>query len=254
MTARPVALVTGARRGIGRAIAEALAAAGFDLALLDRQHEDGVEASCRAAGAETLFLERDLSDVDRHAGTIGTIVERFGRLDCLVNNAGIGAPVRGDMLDLLPENFDKVIAVNLRGTMFLTHAAARWMTAHPAKGGSARSIVTVTSVSAEMANPERVEYCVSKSALSMWIKALSVRLAPDGVGVFEVRPGIIRTDMTAGVAARYDTRIADGLVPARRWGEAADVANAVVALTQPGLSFATGSVINVDGALSVSHF
>lgn len=253
MSPRPVALVTGARRGIGRAIAERLAASGFDLALLDHQHEEGVEASCQKAGATTLFLERDLADVAAHEKTVETVIARFGRLDCLVNNAGIGAPVRGDMLALEPENFDKVITVNLRGTMFLTHAAARWMVAHP-QPNATRSIITVTSVSAVMANPERVEYCVSKSALSMWVKALSVRLAPDGIGVFEVRPGIIRTDMTAGVAARYDATIAGGLVPARRWGEADDVAQAVVALAQPGLAFATGTVVNVDGALSVPHF
>jgi NAD(P)-dependent dehydrogenase (short-subunit alcohol dehydrogenase family) len=128
------------------------------------------------------------------------------------------------------------------------------MLAHPASDAASRSIVTVTSVSAEMANPERVEYCVSKAALSMWVRALAVRLAPEGIGVFEVRPGIIRTGMTAPVTARYDERIAEGLVPSRRWGEPEDVAKAVIALAQPGLAFATGSVLHVDGALSVSRF
>jgi len=253
MSVRPVALVTGARRGIGRAIAEALAEAGYDLALYDRDSPDDTEESCRERGAATFSLKRDLSDVASHEESVEAVVDRLGRLDCLVNNAGIGSPVRGDLLDLVPENFDQVIAVNLRGTMFLTHAAARWMVAHP-QSRRARSIVTVTSVSAEMANPERVEYCVSKAALAMWLKALTVRLAPEGIGVFEVRPGIIRTDMTAGVAARYDAHISDGLVPARRWGEARDVARAVVALAQPGLSFATGSVVHVDGALAVPRF
>jgi NAD(P)-dependent dehydrogenase (short-subunit alcohol dehydrogenase family) len=254
MSPRPLALVTGARRGIGRAIAEALARAGYDLALFDRERSDDTDAACHAAGAASLILTGDLADIAAHDGMVATIAERFGRLDCLVNNAGIGAPVRGDLLELAPHNFDTVIAVNLRGTMFLTHAVARWMRDHPAQTGTSRSVVTVTSVSAGMANPERVEYCVSKAALSMWVKALAVRLAPEGISVFEVRPGIIRTDMTAGVAARYDNRIAEGLVPARRWGEAGDVANAVVALAQPGLSFATGSVVHVDGALAVPWF
>jgi NAD(P)-dependent dehydrogenase (short-subunit alcohol dehydrogenase family) len=254
MSARPVAIVTGARRGIGRAIAEALAEAGHDLALYDRERPEETEAACRQMGAATLSLARDLSQIEAHDETVEAVAERFGRLDSLVNNAGIGAPVRGDLLDLRPDNFDAVIAVNLRGTMFLTHAAARWMLAHPRHDGAARSIVTVTSVSAAMANPERVEYCVSKAALSMWLKALAVRLAPEEIGVFEVRPGIIRTEMTAGVAARYEGLIANGLVPSRRWGEAEDVAKAVVALVQPGLSFATGTVINVDGAMAVPRF
>ena len=254
MSARPVALVTGAGRGIGRAIAEALADGGYDLALFDRERPDEAEAACRKRGAQTLSLERDLSQVGSHVDTVEAVADRFGRLDSLVNNAGIGAPVRGDLLDLVPENFDTVIAVNLRGTMFLTHAAARWMLAHARLDGAARSIVTVTSVSAVMANPERVEYCVSKAALSMWLKALAVRLAPEDIGVFEVRPGVIRTEMTAGVAARYEGLIANGLVPSRRWGEAQDVARAVVALVQPGLSFATGTVINVDGAMAVPRF
>jgi NAD(P)-dependent dehydrogenase (short-subunit alcohol dehydrogenase family) len=198
-------------------------------------------------------LERDLSDVAAHEATVAGVIDRFGRLDCLVNNAGIGALVRGDLLDLRPENFDAVIAVNLRGTMFLTHAVARWMIAHPTPG-RARSVVTVTSVSAEIANPERVEYCVSKAALSMWLKALTVRLAPEGIGVFEVRPGVIRTEMTAGVASRYEALIAQGFVPSRRWGEPEDVAHAVVALAEPGLAFATGTVVHVDGALAIPRF
>jgi 3-oxoacyl-[acyl-carrier protein] reductase len=254
VSARPVALVTGARRGIGRAIAEALAADGYDLALYDREHDGAVEAACRDRGAATLIVARDLAEVEAHPQTIRAVVDRFGRLDLLVNNAGIGAVQRGDLLDLLPENFDTVMAVNLRGTVFLTNAAARFMARHAAEDGRNRAIVTVTSVSAEVANPERVEYCVSKAALAMYLKALAVRLAPDGIGVFEVRPGIIRTEMTAGVAARYDSLVTEGLVPAGRWGEPEDVARAVVALARPGLSFATGSVVRVDGALAIPRF
>jgi len=133
--------------------------------------------------------------------------------------------------------------------VFLTLAVVRQMLAQPSE--SARSIITVTSVSAEMASPERSDYCISKAALSMWVKNLAIRLASENVGVFEVRPGIIRTDMTAGAAAKYDKLIADGFVPASRWGEAADIGAAVAALATGKLGFATGSVLNLDGALSV---
>jgi len=249
---RPVALVTGAARGIGRAAAEALAREGYDLALFDLESTEETATACGEHGAEILELECDLARVEEHAATVRAVAQLFGRLDCLVNNAGIGAPVRGDLLDLKPENFDRVLSVNLRGTVFLTQQAARLMISRPVP--QPRAIVTITSVSAEVASPERADYCVSKAGLSMWLKALAVRLAPERIGVFEVRPGIIRTDMTAAVAARYDALIADGLVPARRWGEAEDVAQAIVALARPSLAFATGSIINVDGALAVPRF
>jgi NAD(P)-dependent dehydrogenase (short-subunit alcohol dehydrogenase family) len=252
VSARPVALVTGAARGIGRAAAEALAREGYDLALFDLMSVEAAAQACRAAGAEALALRRDLSRIAEHPATIDAVAERFGRLDCLVNNAGIGAPVRGDLLDLVPENFDAVLAINLRGTLFLTQAAARFMVERPSP--APRAIVTVTSVSAAVANPERVEYCVSKAALAMYLKALAVRLAPERIGVFEVRPGIIRTDMTAAVAERYDGLIADGLVPAGRWGEAEDVARAVVAFARPDLGFSTGTIVHVDGGLAVPRF
>ena len=161
----------------------------------------------------------------------------------------MASPVRGDLLELKPENFDKVLDVNLRGTVFLTQSVARAMLAAPAKEG--RSIITITSVSAEFASPERPDYCVSKAGLSMWVKNLALRLAADGIAVFEVRPGIIRTDMTAAATEKYDGLIAEGLVPSRRWGEASDVGLAVATLAAGTLGFATGSILNIDGALSV---
>jgi 3-oxoacyl-[acyl-carrier protein] reductase len=250
---RPVALVTGARRGIGRACGEALARAGFDIAATDLAI-DGVareaQAAFEAAGAGVAFFAHDLAAIDSHADLVASVLRRFERLDCLVNNAGRGAIVRGDLLDLKPENFDAVMNVNLRGSLFLTQFAARAMLAAPA-AGHPRSIVTITSVSAEMVSADRAEYCVSKAALSMAMKAFAVRLAPEGIGVFEVRPGIIRTDMTAPVAGRYDGLIAGGLVPARRWGETADVGAIVAGLASGQFAFATGSVIAADGGLSL---
>ena len=251
--ARPLALVTGARRGIGRACGEALARAGFDIAATDLVIDGAAleaQAAFEAVGAQAAFFTHDLAAIDSHAELVVSVVERFGRLDCLVNNAGRGAVMRGDLLDLTPKNFDAVMGVNLRGTLFLTQVAARAMLAAPNQEHP-RSIVTITSVSAEMVSPDRAEYCVSKAGLSMAMKAFAVRLAPEGIAVFEVRPGIIRTDMTAPVAGRYDDVIAGGLVPARRWGEAADIGAIVAGLASGQFAFATGSVIAADGALSL---
>ena len=251
MSARPSAIVTGARRGIGRAVAKALAACGFDLCAADlAPDDDGLRAEIEASGGRAIFVSGDISDLASHETLADAALSAFGRIDCLVNNAGIGAVARGDPLELLPENFDRVLGVNLRGTIFLTQAVVRHMLAGPA-GDAPRSIVNVTSVSAALASPERIDYCVSKAGLAMWSRGLALRLAPEGIAVFDVRPGIIRTDMTASVAARYDSRIAEGLVPARRWGEPGDVAGIVAALASGAFAFATGSVIEVDGGLAI---
>ncbi|MGO4837141.1 3-ketoacyl-ACP reductase, partial [Rhizobiaceae sp. 2RAB30] len=229
----------------------ALAEAGFDILVTDLADHAGKEAeeAMAAYGARLAYCRSDIADLASHEAVVSTALDAFGRIDCLVNNAGIASPVRGDLLELSPANFDRVMNVNLRGTTFLSQSIARAMLAQPTDGP--RSIVTVTSVSADMASPERADYCVSKAGLSMWVKNLALRLAGEGIGVFEVRPGIIRTDMTAAVSAKYDTSISGGLVPARRWGEASDVGAAVAALADGRLGFATGSVVNVDGALSI---
>jgi NAD(P)-dependent dehydrogenase (short-subunit alcohol dehydrogenase family) len=253
MSARPLALVTGARRGIGRACGEALARAGFDIAATDLVVDETAreaQASFEAAGASVAFFTHDVANLGSHAALVASILERFDRLDCLVNNAGRGAVARGDLLALTPENFDAVMNVNLRGTLFLTQTVARAMLG-AGEANHPRAIIAITSVSAELVSPDRAEYCVSKAALSMAMKAVAVRLAPEGIAVFEVRPGIIRTDMTAPVADRYDTLITGGLVPARRWGETADVGAIVAGLASGQFAFATGSVIAADGGLSV---
>jgi NAD(P)-dependent dehydrogenase (short-subunit alcohol dehydrogenase family) len=252
MPERPVALVTGARRGIGRAIAEALAGQGFDLAVTDVAEEaDGALGALRGLGAGALFLRADVGDIAGHAATVAAVVDRFGRVDCLVNNAGIASPVRGDLLELQPEHFDRVMAVNLRGPLFLTQAVARWMLANPPADGRSRSIVNVSSVSAELASPERADYCLSKAGIAMLTRLLALRLAEAGIGVFEVRPGIVRTDMTSAAAERYDRLIAGGLVPMRRWGEGRDVGSVVAALAGGAFIFATGTVVHADGGLSI---
>ncbi|GLS37365.1 3-ketoacyl-ACP reductase [Mesorhizobium tianshanense] len=248
---RPAAIVTGGARGIGLACAEALADAGFEILVVDLAEKagDGLAANIAARGAKFAYHRSDIADFDSHSALVDAATSAFGRIDCLVNNAGIGSIVRGDLLDLKPEDFDRILAINLRGTVFLSQAVARAMLAAP--GDHPRSIITITSVSAEMASPERADYCISKAGLSMWVKTLALRLAAENIAVFEVRPGIIRTDMTSGVTAKYDSLIDGGLVPTRRWGEAADVGAAVAALAGGRLGFSTGSIINVDGALSV---
>ncbi|NUS21805.1 MAG: 3-ketoacyl-ACP reductase [Mesorhizobium sp.] len=248
---RPAAIITGGARGIGLACAEALADAGFDILVADLADKpaDGLAEKITGRGAKFAYAVCDIADLAAHAALVEATIDAFGRIDCLVNNAGVGAAVRGDLLELKPENFDRALDINLRGTVFLSQAVAKAMLS--AAVNSARSIITITSVSAEMASPERADYCISKAGLSMWVKNLALRLAPENIGVFEVRPGIIRTDMTAGVSAKYDALIDGGLVPAKRWGEAADIGGVVAALASGKFGFSTGSVIEVDGALSV---
>lgn len=244
-SSRRVAIVTGAGRGIGRAIANRLAES-FDLAITDIEQDQG---AATAEALQALFVHGDLADLASHAPMLEQVLERFGRIDCLVNNAGIAPPVRGDLLELTPENYDRVLAVNLRGTLFLTQAVARRMLAQ--EPGGARSIITVSSVNAGMAAVERGDYAISKTGLAMLTRLFALRLADAGIGVFEVRPGIIRTDMTAKVSARYDEMIGRGVVPMRRWGEPEDVAGVVAALADNAFNFATGSVIEVAGGLAI---
>jgi NAD(P)-dependent dehydrogenase (short-subunit alcohol dehydrogenase family) len=249
---RPVALVSGARRGIGAAIALALTRAGFDIAITDIVEDDDARATLaalRASEANAVFIRSDLADVADHARVVDEAVSTCGAIDCLVNNAGVPSPVRGDLLEVNPVAFDRVLGVNLRGTFFFTQAVARHMTATASH--NRRSIVTVSSVSAELASSERGEYCMSKAGLAMLTKLFALRLAREGIAVFEVRPGVIRTPMTAGVADKYDRRIAEGLVPMGRWGEPEDIGAAVAALASGHFQFATGSVINLDGGLAI---
>ena len=254
MAVRPVALVTGSSRGIGLAIASKLARDGFDLFVTGLQPDAGAPVEdLRRHGGAVAYLSGDLSDLRVHDAWMSAIRAGPARIDCLVNNAGMGAVVRGDILDLVPENFDRVIAVNLRGTAFLTQAVLKLMLAQGA-GPVPRCIVNVTSVSASHVSSDRLDYCVSKAALAMWSKGIAVRFAKEGIGVFDVRPGIIYSDMTAKVTERYDRLIADGLVPMRRWGEGEDVAQVVSALASGAFAYATGSVIDVAGALNIGHF
>jgi NAD(P)-dependent dehydrogenase (short-subunit alcohol dehydrogenase family) len=253
----PIAAVTGARRGIGRGIAVALARSGYDLVLNDL-HDDTdmatTRAEIRALGRRAAVVTGDIAQVDEADALAARFFEVFGALDCLVNNAGIPAARRGDLLDMAPEAFDATLGVNLRGTFFLTQAVARRMIASDAEAhGPSRAIIFVTSISAVAASPERGEYCIGKAGLSMAARLFALRLAPHGIRCHEVRPGIIRTPMTAPVAERYDRLIAQGLSPMPRWGEADDVGRAVAALASGAFGFTTGDAVHVDGGLHMAR-
>ena len=250
-----VALVTGGTRGIGLGVARALAAEGWSLALCGLRNREAVGdvlAELAVSGREVEYWPADIGSAGDRTQLLASIVARYGTLHALVNNAGRAPRIRADLLAATEDSFEEVIRTNLQGPYFLTQAVARLLIQQQAAGiGNSRAIVFITSVSAEMASPHRGEYCVSKAGLSMAAKLFAVRLAPDGIPVYEVRPGIVATDMTSGVKEMYDKRIGEGLVPDARWGQPEDVGRAVVALLRGDVSYATGTVIAVDGGLSI---
>jgi 3-oxoacyl-[acyl-carrier protein] reductase len=252
---RGTALVTGGTRGIGLGIATALASDGWDLAVCGVRAEHDVTAvleTLRTRGTAVHYFAADLAiDGDRRR-LVDAVRDRCGIVTALVNNAGRAPRVRADMLAATEESFDEVLQTNLRGPYFLTQAIARDQLSRRREDPAwAASITFITSVSADMASVGRGEYCVSKAGLSMAAKLFAARLAEHGIPVYEVRPGIIATDMTAGVRGVYDARIADGVVPERRWGLPEDVGRTVAALVRGDVPYATGSVIHVDGGLSI---
>ncbi len=239
MPDKPVAIVTGASRGIGRAIAQELSSTHVVIATY-KGSLDHAESLRAATGCE--IIRCDVSSPADRAVLIQFTREKFERLDLLVNNAGITQRVRADVLDAAEDSFDEVFATNLKGPHFLTQLAARWML----EQGSGR-IVFITSISSYAASVNRAEYCMSKAALSMSALLYAQRLAPHGIPVFEIQPGVIRTDMIASVEKLYEERVANGLLPQRRIGEPQDVAKAVRAIAGGLLDYAAGQVLNVDG-------
>ncbi|HEX9187114.1 MAG TPA: 3-ketoacyl-ACP reductase [Vicinamibacteria bacterium] len=252
---RRVALVTGGTRGIGLGIARALAADRFDLALCGVREEPEVApvlASLLAAGSTVRYFRADVGDRADRSRLVAGVREAFGRLHVLVNNAGIAPRTRADLLEAEEESFERLLRTNLQGPYFLTQAVARWMLEQKAADAAfAGCIVSVTSVSATVASTNRGEYCVSKAGLAMASQLFAVRLAEAGLPVYEVRPGIIRTDMTKGVAEKYDRLIGEGLVPQGRWGTPDDVGRVVAALARGDAPYSTGAVVVVDGGLTI---
>jgi NAD(P)-dependent dehydrogenase (short-subunit alcohol dehydrogenase family) len=250
-TAR-VALVTGASRGIGRGIAIALAGAGYDVVVNYARNAEAAAEVCKhieAAGQRAHAVRGDIAVAADRAALIEVGYAAFGRLDLLVNNAGVAPDVRADILEAAEPSFDRMIEINLKGPYFLTQLAAGRMIEQIAAGVvSNPKIVTITSVSAYTPSTNRGDYCLAKAGLAMMTQLYAARLAEHGINVYEIRPGIIATDMTGPVKARYDKLIfEDGLTPIRRWGQPDDVGRAVVAVATDLLPFSTGQVIDVDG-------
>jgi 3-oxoacyl-[acyl-carrier protein] reductase len=254
---KKVALVTGGTRGIGLGIAQSLARTGYDLALCGTRGAEAVAdviGQVESCGAEVLYVRANIADREARQHLVETVKARFGRLNLLANNAGIAPRTRTDILEATEESFDEVISTNLRGAYFLTQAVARWMIEQrqtdPAFWGC---VVNISSISAEVASINRGEYCISKAGVAMATKLWAARLGEFGIPVYEVRPGIIRTDMTSSVAEKYDRLLSEGLTIQPRWGTPEDVGQAVAALARGDFSYSSGSVFMVDGGLAVQR-
>lgn len=253
---RRAALVTGGRRGIGRAIAYALAEQSFDVIVNDLVHDSAADetiAGIESRGSRAHFIAGDVADIDGHEALVEAAWSGFGGLDCLVNNAGVQTKFRGDMLDTPVESFDRLMNVNLRGSFFLTQRIARRMIAAPAGDVTrpTRSIVFVSSGNAVIATQAQADYCISKSGIAMMSTLFALRLAEYGIAVHEVRPGIIRTDMTADVFDKYDAWVQNRGFPLARWGEAEDIGRTVAVLASGQLPYTTGHAFHVDGGMHI---
>ncbi len=248
---QPAALVTGGSRGIGRAICLELARHGYAVVVNYASRRDAAEevvGQIVATGGRAIAAQGSVALAAQRETVLAAAIDEFGRLDVLVNNAGIASPGRKDLLEATEAAWDEVFATNLKGPFFLTQLAARMMIEliH-ARTQPAGTIVNISSVSAYTASTNRGDYCMSKAALSMMTSLFADRLAGEGISVFEIAPGVIETDMTGPVRDKYDKLIADGLSPIRRWGTPEDVARAVGAIVQGYFPFSTGERFNVDG-------
>ena len=251
---KKTALITGASRGIGLAAAKRLGRDGFRLALVSRSPEEKVREALESLteqGSEWIYIQADVGSHEDRERIVRTAVERCGRIDVLVNNAGVAPKVRADLLEMTEESFDRVLNINTKGNMFLTQLVARQMIRQPMEGKKRGTIINISSCSAEVSSISRGEYCVSKAGISMLTKLYADRLAPEGILVHEVRPGVIETDMTSGVRDKYDRLIAQGVFPIARWGTPEDVAGAVSVLAGDEFLCTTGDSIDVDGGFHI---
>jgi len=259
MAAAPVALVTGGSRGLGSGVALSLAAAGYSVAIGYRSDVGSATATAAACRQRArcdrqrfLPVQGDVALAADRERLLAATLEEFGSVEVLVNNAGIAPRQRADLLEASEESFAEVLATNLTGPYFLTQAVARHWLAQPAAAPARRrAVIFVNSISAAYASVSRGEYCVSKAGLAMARELFAVRLAEAGIGVYEVRPGLMETDMTRAVKEKYDALIAEGLVPQGRWGTPEDVGRAVAALVSGGFDFSQGTVVDVDGGFSL---
>jgi 3-oxoacyl-[acyl-carrier protein] reductase len=248
-----VALITGGSRGIGYGIAVQLANAGYDLAINGVRDADAVKDQLKnleKTGVGVLYCRADISSTNERTKMLDEISAFYGRLDILINNAGIAPRERKDILDASEESFSALIDTNLKGPYFLTQAVARWMIAQQNERKDFQGcIINISSISAVVASVNRGEYCVAKAGVSMATQLFAVRLAEYNIPVYEVRPGIIQTDMTSGVTEKYDRLIEGGLTLQKRWGFPEDVGKAVLGLVQGYFPYSTGQIINVEGGM-----
>lgn len=256
MNSKPVAVVTGASRGIGRAITLSLAAEGFDIVAIARSLDsEGMETlgqEVEELKAAFFPIGLDISCTTCHKEVVSNILERYGRIDFLVNNAGVAPLQRNDILDLTEESYDRVLNINLKGPLFFAQKIAKEMIWLKEQIPNYRpAIVFMSSVSAAMSSTKRGEYCISKAGLSMASLIFADRLSENGILVYEVRPGVIQTDMTARVKDKYDKLIAEGLVPQKRWGMPEDIGKAVASLARGDWDFSTGAVFEISGGLNI---
>ena len=255
--AKPVALITGAGRGIGLGIAECLARDGMDIAVCD-VHEESVVAEAmnglRQLGADVLYCRADVTDAAARQRMLGEIRSRFGRLNVLVNNAGVAPKVRADILEATEESFERLIRINLQGPYFLTQAVALWLIEQKKADATFKGcVINISSVSATVASVTRGDYCISKAGVSMATLLYSARLGEFDLPVYEIRPGIIKTDMTATVTTKYDKLIGEGLLLQSRWGIPSDIGKAAAMLARGDLAYSTGQVIMIDGGQTIQR-
>lgn len=247
--------MTGGSRGIGLGIARVLAGQGMDLAINGMRPEEQVADALeelRATGVEVHYVPGDIGGSESRRRIIDSVRERFGKLNWLINNAGVAPKERLDILETTEESFDRVVGTNLRGAFFLSQLAANWMIGQKrADPGFAGGIINVSSISATVVSVNRGEYCIAKAGLSMATQLFAARLGEFDLPVYEVRPGVTKTDMTSGVTEKYDKLIADGLCVTRRWGYPEDIGKAVSALARGDFAYSTGQVIMVDGGLTI---
>jgi NAD(P)-dependent dehydrogenase (short-subunit alcohol dehydrogenase family) len=262
MADRPATIVTGASRGIGKAVAKELASLGYDVVLshfdfdpqgkADESAANQAQTQIEKLGAQCEILRSDVSKAGDRKQLVELARTKFGRCDLLVNNAGVAPSKRADILEATEESYDRVMAINLKGPYFLTQLVTKWMIEQRREHPDRKfRIVNVSSLSAYTSSTGRGEYCVSKAGISMMTRLYADRLAEYGIGVYEIRPGIIATDMTSAVKDKYDKLIAEGLTPIKRWGRPEDIAKAVGAIAEGRLDFSTGQVIDVDGGFHI---
>ncbi|NJK91247.1 MAG: 3-ketoacyl-ACP reductase [Blastochloris sp.] len=258
----PVLLITGASRGLGRGIALHAASQGYHVAINYAGNQTAAEETarlCREAASssqqEFAIFQADISRSSDRQRMVVEVLSRFGRIDALVNNAGIAPRVRADLTETSEESFDEVLNINLKGPFFLTQSVVNhWLkTKQPPLLQGGFKVIFISSISAYTASVNRGEYCISKAGLAMVTQLFATRLAEQGIQVFEIRPGIMETDMTSGVKDKYDKLLAEGLVPQKRWGQPQDIGQAVEAIVSGKFPFSTGEVFNVDGGFHLQR-